>query len=161
MDIDMDLVIPNKKLTIFGGAIAVFSTPKHSFNLTQLLRVANKAGLDTHKPFYLLTDEEKDIVFKGYGDYVGIYKFFKTIEKEAAYKIHYRILLNRYRNFTICNTCGGSRLRPEALYVKVGGKTIFDIVKMKISDAYKFFETYSLMNTIKSPKRIMEKYLRA
>ncbi len=157
MDIDMDLVIPNKKLTIFGGAIAVFSTPKHSFNLTQLLRVANKAGLDTHKPFYLLTDEEKDIVFKGYGDYVGIYKFFKTIEKEAAYKIHYRILLNRYRNFTICNTCGGSRLRPEALYVKVGGKTIFDIVKMKISDAYKFFRDLQLDEYDKKiSERIME-----
>lgn len=157
MDIDMDLVIPNKKLTIFGGAIAVFATPKHSFNLTQLLRVASKAGLDTHKPFYLLTQEEKDIVFKGYGDYVGLNKFFKQIEKEAAYKIHYRILLNRYRNFTICNTCGGSRLRPEALYVKVGGKTIFDIVRMKISDAYKFFLELKLDDYDKKiSERIME-----
>jgi len=160
MDIDMDLVIPNKKLSIFGGAIAVFATPKHSFNLTQLLRVASKAGLDTHKPFYALTEEEKDIVFKGYGDYPGILKFFKQVEKEAAYKIHYRILLNRYRNFTICSTCGGSRLRKEALYVKISGKTIFDLVKMKISDVYKFFLELNLDEYDKKiSERIMDEII--
>ncbi len=139
MDIDMDLVIPDKKQTIFSGAIAVFNSSKHSYHLTQLLREADNFSINAHKPFYLLTDKEKEFVFNGGGNYVGINNFFKQVEKEASYKIHYRILINRYRNYTTCSQCGGARLRKEALYIKIVGKTIFDIVKMKIDECYEFF----------------------
>ena len=139
MDIDMDLVIPDKKVSIFSGAIVVFNSPKHSFNLTQLLREADKFNVNVHKPFYQLTAKEKEFVFNGGGSYIGINRFFRDVEKEASYKIHYRILINRYRNYTTCSQCGGARLRKEALYVKVAGMTIFDIVKMKIDECYDFF----------------------
>ncbi|CAN5469888.1 excinuclease ABC subunit UvrA [soil metagenome] len=157
MDIDMDLVIPDKKISIFSGAIAVFNSSKHSFNLTQLLREADKHSINVHKPFYQLTDKERDLVFNGAGNYIGINKFFRDVEKEASYKIHYRILINRYRAYTTCSQCGGARLRKEALYVKIAGKTIFDIVKMKIDECYEFFLTIKLDDYEKKvSERIME-----
>lgn len=139
MDIDMDLVIPDKKKSIFNGAINVFTTPKHSIHLTNLISEADEYGVDVHLPFNKLSEKQKEYIFKGGKRYSGLYKFFKMIEREAAYKLHYRVLLNRYRAFTICSECNGSRLRKEALYVKINSRTIFDIVKMKIDEAYKFF----------------------
>lgn len=139
MDIDLDLVIPDKRKTIFEGAIAPFTTPKHSKHLTELIIEAEKKGIDIHTPFNKLDEKQKDFAFNGSGKYIGIYGFFRMIEKEAGYKLHYRVLLNKFRAYTTCSSCGGSRLRKEALYVKITGKTIFDIVRMKIEEAYQFF----------------------
>ncbi len=139
MDIDMDIVIPDKRKSLVENAITVFSTPKHSKHYSDLIREAQDYNVDIYKPFSELTEKEKDFVFKGGRKYIGIYKFFNYIEKEATYKLHYRILLNRYRAYTTCSSCGGSRLRKEALYVKINDKNIFDIVRMKISEAYDFF----------------------
>ena len=139
MDIDYDLVIPDKKKSIFQGAIATFNTPKHSKHMSALIEAADGLGLDVHKPVGKFTKEEYDKLFKGGKGYIGIDKFFKRVEKEAGYKLHYRVLLNKYRAYTTCSECGGSRLRKEALYVKIDDKTIADIVRMKISDAYDFF----------------------
>lgn len=160
MDIDMDLVIPDKRKSLFNGAINVFTTPKHSGNLTDLISEADEYGVDVHLPFNKLSDKQKEFVFKGGKRYIGIDKFFRKIEKEAAYKLHYRVLLNRYRAFTTCGECGGARLRKEALYVKVGGKTIFEIVKMKIEEAYKFFLNLNLsVYERKISERILEEII--
>lgn len=160
MDIDMDLVIPDKKKSIFNGAINVFSTPKHSSHLTDLISEADDYDVDVHLPFNKLSDKQKDYVFKGGKRYIGINKFFKMIEREAAYKLHYRVLLNRYRAYTVCSECGGSRLRKEAMYIRVGGKTIFEIVKMKISEAYKFFREIDISDyERKVSERILEEIL--
>ncbi|MEP7145822.1 MAG: excinuclease ABC subunit UvrA, partial [bacterium] len=139
MDIDLDLVISDKKKSIFNGAINVFTTPKHSTHLSDLISEADEHDLDIHLPYNRLSEKQREFIYKGGGRYIGINKFFKRIEKEAAYKLHYRVLLNRYRAYTICGECGGARLRKEAMYIKIAGKTIFDIVKMKIEEAYKFF----------------------
>jgi excinuclease ABC subunit A len=139
MDIDMDIVIPDKRKSLVENAITVFSTPKHSKYYSDLIREAPEFKVDIYKPFSELSDKEKEFVFKGGRKYIGIYKFFRYIEREASYKLHYRILLNRYRAYTTCSSCQGSRLRKEALYVKINDKNIFEIVRMKISEAYDFF----------------------
>lgn len=157
MDIDYDLVIPDKKKSVFNGAINVFMTPKHLTNLSDLMREADANNFDIHLPFNKLSDKQKEFVYNGAGKYAGLIKFFKHIEKEASYKLHYRVLLNRYRAFTICSDCGGSRLRKEALYVKINGKSIFEIVKMKIDEAYVFFSKLKLTEyERKISERILE-----
>lgn len=144
MDIDMDLVVPDKDKSLIDNAIAVFTTPKHSKHYSDLIKEAPECGVDIFKPFKELTDEELRFVFEGGEKYIGLNKFFKIVEKEALYKLHYKILLNRYRAYTICSACRGSRLRKEALYVKVGGKNIFDVVRMTIGQAYEFFTHLTL-----------------
>ncbi|MEO8664125.1 MAG: excinuclease ABC subunit UvrA [Ignavibacteria bacterium] len=157
MDIDMDLVISDKRKSIFNGAINVFATPKHSVHLSDLINEAAEYGVDVHLPFNKLSEKDKEFIYKGGEKYIGINKFFKKIEKEAAYKLHYRVLLNRYRAYTVCGECGGGRLRKEALYIKIAGKTIFDIVKMKISEAYEFFTEIKLSSyERKISERILE-----
>ncbi len=136
--IDMDLVVPNKDLSIQDGAIQPWTTPKWHDFLRALLRVAFDAKLRIDVPFSVLSERELDIVRNGYGDFDGVLEFFKHIEKKS-YKIYYRILLSRYRGYTTCDACGGARLRQEALNIKIDRKTIFDIVRMTIDDAYKFF----------------------
>lgn len=160
MDIDMDLVIPDKRKSVFNGAINVFSTPKHSSHLTDLISEADDYGFDVHMPYNKLSDKQKEFIFKGGKRYAGIIKFFKKIEKEAAYKLHYRVLLNRYRAFTVCSECGGSRLRKEALYIKINDTTIFEIVKMKIEEAYRFFLNLKLSDyDRKISERILEEII--
>lgn len=160
MDIDMDIVIPDKRKSLVENAITVFSTPKHSKHYSDLIREAPDYKIDIYKPFSELSDREKDFVFKGGRKYIGIYKFFNYIEKEASYKLHYRILLNRYRAYTTCSACGGSRLRKEALYVKIKDRNIFDVVRMKISEAYEFFVNLELDEYKKKiSERILEEII--
>lgn len=160
MDIDMDLVISDKKKSVFNGAINIFNTPKHSVHLTELINEADDFGVDVHLPFNKLSEKQREFIFKGGNRYIGLNNFFKRIEKEAAYKLHYRVLLNRYRAFTICSECGGSRLRKEAMYIKINGMTIFNIVKMKISEAYKFFLNINLSEfERKVSERILEEII--
>jgi excinuclease ABC subunit A len=144
IDLDPDLIVPDKTKTIFKNAIHPFSTPKHSRHLSDLIAAAGNHNIRLHVPFRDLTKEEVDKVFNGAGEYIGVYKFFRMVEREAAYKIHYRVLLSRYRAYTRCVTCGGSRLRKEALYVKFQGKTIFDIVSSNIGELYFFFKDIKL-----------------
>jgi excinuclease ABC subunit A len=144
IDLDPDLIIPDKSKTIFKNAIHPFSTPKHSRHLSDLITIAKTQNIRLHVPFKDLTKEEVDKVFNGAGEYIGINKFFRMVEREAAYKIHYRVLLSRYRAYTRCAECGGSRLRKEALYVKFMGKTIYDLVRSNIEELYNFFKNISL-----------------
>ncbi|MBX7044141.1 MAG: excinuclease ABC subunit UvrA [Ignavibacteria bacterium] len=157
LDIDMDLVIPDKRKSVSEHAIAAFNTPKHSSNYYDLIHEAGNFGLDVSTPYYRLSENEKRFIYEGGGKYDGIRGFFRKVEAAAAYKLHYRVLMNKYRAYTSCSACGGSRLRKEALYVKVNGKTIFDIVKMKIDEAYEFFKDLRLSDyDRKVSERIME-----
>ncbi len=160
MDIDMDVVIPDRRKSLAAGAIMPFTTLKHSKHLNDLIREAPAHNIDVTIPFHSLSERELKIVFNGIGRYIGINKFFKMVEHEASYKLHYRVLLNRYRAYTLCSSCGGSRLRKEALYIKVGDKTIADIVRMKISNAYLFFKDLKLNKYEQTiSERILEEIL--
>ncbi|HZY10275.1 MAG TPA: excinuclease ABC subunit UvrA [Bacteroidota bacterium] len=141
--IDMDLVVPNKELSIRDGAIHPWTFPKWRENSGDILRIANDSKLRVDVPFSELTKRELDIILNGYDGFDGVYKFFKFIERKS-YKIHYRVFLSRYRGYTTCDACSGARLRPEAFYIKVGGKTIFDVVQMTIDEAYQFFNILDL-----------------
>lgn len=149
MGIDMDKVVPHKGKSIRAGAIHPWTFPKFRENLRSLLRVADDAGIPVDVPFGDLSDEHIDMLHKGYGSFDGLNGFFRKLEKKT-YKIHYRVLLSRYRGYTRCPACSGARLRNEALIVKIGnndnesGKTIAQIVRMSISEALKYFRTLKL-----------------
>ncbi|MBE2219200.1 MAG: excinuclease ABC subunit UvrA [Ignavibacteria bacterium] len=147
IDIDENLIVPDRNKSIFQNAIHPFSTPKHSKHLSDLIFEGKKNNLRVHVPFKDLNKEELEKVFKGMGEYIGINKFFRMVEREAAYKIHYRVLLSRYRAYTKCAECEGSRLRKEALYVKVAGKTVKDLVQSNIEELHFFFKTVKLDKT--------------
>ena len=147
IDIDENLIVPDRNKSIFQNSIHPFSTPKHSKHLSDLIFEGKKNNLRVHVPFKDLNKEELEKVFKGMGEYIGINKFFRMVEREAAYKIHYRVLLSRYRAYTKCAECEGSRLRKEALYVKVAGKTVKDLVQSNIEELHFFFKTVKLDKT--------------
>ncbi|HET6512448.1 MAG TPA: excinuclease ABC subunit UvrA, partial [Candidatus Kapabacteria bacterium] len=137
--IDLDLVVPDKSKSIRGGAIMCWTSPKFSENWRDLMKIAKEAKIDIDKPWTALNDRERKIVKEGYGDFIGIDGFFRSIE-EKTYKLHYRVLLARYRGYTTCPKCDGSRLRPAAMNVKVYGKTIHDIVRMTIAQGRALYE---------------------
>ena len=141
--IDMNLVIPNPNLSIMDGAIAPFRTAKYSSYLRDLVQNAKQFNIPINIPFKELTAEQAALVRKGFGTYKGIDRFFKKLE-EKTYKMHIRVLLSRYRGYTTCTACKGSRLRREALQVKVSDKSIYDVVQMPIEHSLKFFEELSL-----------------
>ncbi len=136
--VDMNLVVPNPNLSITEGAIAVFRSAKYSTHLTELVKNAKKFSVPLNIPFKNLTPEQVSLVQNGFGDYIGINKFFEKLESKT-YKMHIRVLLSRYRGYTLCAACKGSRLRREALQVKVNGLSIYDVVKMPIEQSLLFF----------------------
>ena len=136
--VDMNLVVPNPNLSITEGAIAVFRSAKYSTHLTELVKNAKKFGVPLNIPFKNLTPEQVSLVQNGFGDYIGINKFFEKLESKT-YKMHIRVLLSRYRGYTLCAACKGSRLRREALQVKVNGLSIYDLVKIPIEHSLLFF----------------------
>jgi excinuclease ABC subunit A len=157
IDLDPDLIVPDRTKSIFQNAIHPFSTPKHSRHLSDLITASKKFDIRMHVPFRELTKEEISKVYNGAGEYIGINKFFKMVEREAAYKIHYRVLLSRYRAYTRCTECNGSRLRKEALYVKFQAKTIEYIVNSNIEELYHFFRSVKLIaNEEKIAGRILD-----
>ena len=141
--IDMDLVVPDRTRPLREGAIQPWTTPKFMENQRQMLRIAKQAGLRIDVPFEKLEPAERNIVMNGYGEFDGVNGFFKTVERKA-YKIYYRVLLSRYRGYTECPACGGTRLRKEALTVKIAGKTIADAARMTIASAREFFASLRL-----------------
>ncbi|MDI6778763.1 MAG: excinuclease ABC subunit UvrA [Bacteroidota bacterium] len=141
--IDLNLVIPDKTKSISQGAILPWTTPKWKKYLNDLMEVANEYDIRVDVPFFELTEKEIDLVLNGSRDFDGVYDFFKYIERKS-YKIHYRYFLSRFRGYTTCETCKGSRLRKEATYVKIEGKSIFEIVQMTVTEAYDFFDNLKL-----------------
>ena len=154
--IDMDLVVPDPSKTIRQGAILPWTFPRWRENLFDLLRVAKDAAIPVDIPFNELTKEQLAFVMNGCKGFDGIYKYFKYIERKS-YKMHYRVLLSRFRGYTTCEECGGSRLRKEVLNVRVGGKNIRDIVQMTIEHANRFFQDITLSSYEEEiAKRILE-----
>lgn len=133
LGIDPDLVIPNKRLSVYENAIAPWRGEKLGKWNERLIEVAAKFKFPIHKPISDLTKEQYNLLWEGNEYFGGINDFFKEVEQNL-YKIQYRVLLSRYRGRTTCPDCKGFRLRKEALYVKVGGKHIGELGEMPVKD---------------------------
>ena len=144
--IDPDLVVPNKSLSIYENAIACWRGEKMSEWKDALIRVADKVGIPIFKPYYELTEEQKSLLWTGNQYFEGIVDFFNYVETQS-YKIQYRVMLSRYRGKTTCPECHGTRLRRQAQYVKVGGKSITDLVLMPLDELKAFFDHLKLDET--------------
>ena len=143
MGIDETLVVPNQSLSIFEDAIACWRGEVMRYFKEEVILNAAKYGIPVHAPYNALTSEQKDIIWNGNCDITGIMPFFKELEAKK-YKIQNRYMLSRYTGKTICRDCGGSRLRKEALYVKVGGKNMAQLLEMSITELKVFFDTLTL-----------------
>jgi excinuclease ABC subunit A len=141
--IDMDLIVLDRRKTLREGAIQPWSTPKFKEWLRALVRSSQKAKIRLDVPFADLDEREIRLIREGSDDFEGVNQFFRMIEKKS-YKIYYRVLLSRYRGYTTCPACGGARLRPEALAVRVGGKGIDAVVGMTIADLRRFMSSLGL-----------------
>ncbi len=158
--IDMNLVVPKPELTISEGAIAPFRSAKYSTHLRDLVQNAKAFNLPLNIPFQDLTSEQLTLIMKGFGDYIGIDKFFEKLEKKT-YKMHVRVLLSRYRGYTLCKACKGTRLRREALQVLVGGKSIYDVVKLPIEHSLEFFNKLELSDyDMKVGERVLKEIIK-
>lgn len=135
--VDLDLVIPDRSKTLRQGVVQPWKTPKFSTIQQKLMTAAANEGVRLDAPYHELRQEEIDFVLNGSGTFEGVYGFFKRIEKKS-YKIYYRVLLSRYRGYTQCGLCKGSRLRTEALDIRVGGRRISDVVAMTVTEALRF-----------------------
>ncbi len=143
LGIDADLVIPDKRLSVYEGAVAPWKGEKLSWWKDQFVKVAKKFNFPIHKPIIDLTKEQYAELWEGNDDAYGINDFFEDVEKHL-YKVQYRVLLSRYRGKTLCPECKGYRLRKEALYVKVGDKHIGELCEMPVVNLVEWFSQLRL-----------------
>jgi len=141
--IDEELVIPNTALSVYENAIFPWRGESMGWYRDELVNNAYKFDFPIHKPFYQLTDAQKDLVWKGNEYFQGLLGFFKELE-EKNYKIQNRVMLSRYRGKTKCHSCKGKRLRIEASYVKINSKTVSDLVDLPIRKLVTFFKELEL-----------------
>jgi excinuclease ABC subunit A len=139
--IDEDAVVPDKSLSISEGAITCWNSEKYSWYRKQLLRIAPEVGIPVDMPYEKLGYVHKEMIWKGIPEksYKGLRPFFSDIEKDAGYKVHFRVFLSRYRGYATCPECEGSRLNPDARLVRVSGKSIGEVTRLTIVDAHEFF----------------------
>ena len=137
--IDEELVIPNTALSIYENAIYAWRGESMSWYRDELVNNAYKFDFPIHKPYFELSEKDKALVWEGNSYFTGLNNFFKELE-EKNYKIQNRVMLSRYRGKTKCHSCKGKRLRIEASYIKIGGKTISDLVQISIKKLVDFFE---------------------
>jgi excinuclease ABC subunit A len=137
--IDEELVIPNTALSIYENAIYAWRGESMSWYRDELVNNAYKFDFPIHKPYFELSEKDKALVWEGNSYFTGLNNFFKELE-EKNYKIQNRVMLSRYRGKTKCQSCKGNRLRTEASYIKIGGKTISDLVQISIKKLVAFFE---------------------
>jgi len=155
LGIDPELVIPDKNLSVYDGAIAPWRTEKMSEWLVPLVRNGIKFDFPIHRPYKELTPQQKELLWTGNEYFQGINSFVAELESQT-HKIQYRVMLSRFRGRTTCPDCRGSRLRKDASYVKVGGRSITDLVLMPIKDVITFFETVDINEHDRSiAKRIL------
>ncbi|WP_243837212.1 excinuclease ABC subunit UvrA [Mucilaginibacter gilvus] len=153
--IDEDLVIPDKSKTVYEGAIAPWRGEKMREWNDKLVKSSLKFDFPIHRQYNQLTEEQQQLLWTGNQYFRGLNEFFKEME-EQTYKIQYRVLLSRYRGKTTCPECKGSRLRKDASYVKVDGKSITDVVLMPLDTALTFFSSLNLSPTdVKIGKRLL------
>ncbi|PUZ22051.1 excinuclease ABC subunit A [Chitinophaga costaii] len=143
LGIDADLVMPDKRLSVFENAIAPWRGEKMGEYKEALIKASRKFNFPIHKPIAELTDEQYDLLWTGNEHFYGINEFFKMVEQNL-YKVQYRVLQSRYRGRTVCPTCHGARLRQEALYIKISGKSIADLVNIPVSDLHTWFDALKL-----------------
>lgn len=146
LGIDEDLVIPNKGLSVYDDAVFCWKGEKMSEWKNEFIHSTASRDFPIHRPYFKLTEKDKDLLWHGAPGVMGIDAFFKMLE-ENQYKIQYRVMLARYRGKTTCPTCKGSRLKPQALYVKIGGSSIADLVLMPVSELKIFFDQLELDET--------------
>ncbi|PCE63851.1 excinuclease ABC subunit UvrA [Sediminicola luteus] len=141
--IDDDLVVPNTGLSVFENAIFPWRGESMGWYRDQLVNHAYHFDFPIHKPWFELSEAQKQLVWEGNEYFTGLHAFFKELE-EKSYKIQNRVMLSRYRGKTQCKTCHGKRLRKEASYVKVGGKALSELVDLSIDKLIVFFEQLQL-----------------
>ena len=147
--ISEELVVPDKSKSIYDGAIACWRGEKMSWFKDQMVKNAYKHDLRVFEPYCNLSENERDLVWNGFKadteeeSIIGLNEFFKWVESNK-YKIQYKYMLSRYSGRTVCRTCGGSRLRKDALYVRVGGKNIHELLCMNVDQLYGFFSSLKL-----------------
>lgn len=138
MGVDEDKVVPDKSKSVFDDAVICWRGEKVGKWKEWLISLSKKADFPLHRPYEQLNERQREFLWYGDGTFTGIHGFFKDLE-EQTYKIQNRVMLARYRGKTTCHTCKGSRLRKEALYVRVGGRTIAQLHRCSIKKLYKFF----------------------
>ena len=147
--ISEDLVVPDKSKSIYDGAIACWRGEKMGWFKDHLVRNAARYGIPVFEPYHNLTEAQKDLIWKGYqadsedDSIIGLNEFFKWAESNK-YKIQYKYMLSRYSGKTVCRECSGSRLRKEALYVRIGGKNINELLNMNVEQMMDFLENLQL-----------------
>lgn len=155
LGIDEDLVIPDKSLSVYEGAIAPWRSETMGEWQKPLLKNGIKFDFPIHRPYNELTKEQQELLWNGNSYFDGIHNFFKYLESKT-HKIQYRVLLSRYRGRTNCPDCKGTRLRKDAQYVKIAGVSITDLVLMPIEDMLAFFGKIKLPDfDIKISERIL------
>src|SRR5664279_3094738 len=155
LGIDAELVIPDKRLSLFEGAVAPWKGEKLSAWKDHFIKSSKKYDFPIHKPIIDLTKAQYQLLWEGNKDVNGIDDFFKEVEKNL-YKVQYRVLLSRYRGRTSCPDCKGYRLRPEALYVRIGDLHIGEICEMPVGKLFDWFENISLSKfQLQVAKRIL------
>lgn len=162
IDIDMDLVVPDPGKSIRDGAIAPWNSPAYAHELKELLALAGDYGLPVDVPFASLTPEQRRPIIEGVPErkFGGLNGFFAWLDRRK-YKMHIRVFLSRWRSYRPCPACGGTRLRPEALATRVGGKNLAEISSMKIADAARFFRQLDLTPHQRLVGRTMLEQVRA
>ncbi len=143
MGIDEDLVVPDKNMSVYEGAIAPWRGEKMGEWLQPLVKKALDMDFPIHRSYKFLIDEEKALLWKGNKFFKGLDAFFEYLE-ENAYKIQYRVMLSRYRGRTKCPDCGGSRLRKDTQYVKIGGRNIAELLLMPVDKLWEWFNALEL-----------------
>ena len=147
--ISEDLVVPDKSKTIYDGAIACWRGDKMGWFKDLLVKNSTRYGIPIFEPYCNLSQEVKDLIWKGHkaeteeDSIIGLNEFFRWVESNR-YKIQYKYMLNRYSGRTTCHECGGSRLRKDALYVKVGGKNIHELLCMNVTALLRFLDDIDL-----------------
>ena len=137
IDYDLNRVIPDRSLSLADGAVEPWTKPSHRWAYS-LLRVHGRGRVRLDVPFESLSEEERRFVLDGGGRFPGVRRYFRKLEGKQ-YKVQVRVFLSRYRGYTECPECGGSRLRKEALYVRIGGRTLGEVTRMNIAQAGDFF----------------------
>ena len=143
IDFDLNLVIPNKTLTLAEGAIEPWTKPKYKPLATEMRRYARAAGVPLDVPWQDLDADQQSFIVNGEGKFWGVRGFFEHLERKK-YKLHVRVFLSRYRGYSTCSDCSGLRLRREARQVKIGGKDICQVSAMTVEEATRFFSQLEL-----------------
>ncbi len=137
---DMDRVVPDPQKTLREGAIAPWNSPSYAHELEELLALAKDYGLPVDVPYGELSEKQRKLIVEGVPerDFGGLNGFFRWLERRK-YKMHLRVFLSRWRSYRVCPACGGSRLRPEVLAIRIGNRSFADICRLEIRDALQFF----------------------